>query len=270
MQKIFFHSYKGGCGRSYIMANVAVELASQKDTKVGVVDLDYDAPGMAHFMSKVNPISLEPNTVDLIFLMTKNSPAHLDKAIIDIKDNISLLPINSLQPGTLMDEFITLSLDKHGEFNNRLERILNSFADQRQLDYILIDLRPGTSFLVYTLATLFDKAIQIFKINKQDIYGTKLLNRVLSGRGPNVNVLIPTLVPMTVENYEVKLSKIIRDEFADNDNKPDERYFAPVIDELFFDDGLLMDNSTIVDKTSPQCLKMNNTIKYIARRIQNG
>lgn len=269
MTKIFFHSYKGGCGRSYIMANVAVALANNPNTRVGIVDLDYDAPGTAYFMCKAYNKPIISNDIDLIYLMINNSPAHLNDAIIDVSANISLLPINSRQPRDRMDDFVTLSLDRDGLFNDRLEIMLNNFGRLHQIDYMLIDLRPGTGFLVYTLAKLFDKAVQIFKINAQDILGTKMLNMVLSAKGPNVNVLIPTLVPMTIDDYEVKLRDIINAEIHGASNKPDEEYFTPVIDALFFDDRLLKDNPSI-DRSSLQYLQINKTIKYISRRIKNG
>lgn len=44
-KKVMFHSFKGGTGKTNLLANVAVTLAL-KGLKVGVVDLDLKAPGL--------------------------------------------------------------------------------------------------------------------------------------------------------------------------------------------------------------------------------
>src|SRR5436309_1062165 len=78
-ETVAFYSYKGGVGRSLLLANVAVILA-QAGRRVVCVDLDLDAGGL-HTILGVDPTSMKPNILDLL---TLPSPPTAEQALKDI------------------------------------------------------------------------------------------------------------------------------------------------------------------------------------------
>ncbi|KJU85861.1 Cobyrinic acid a,c-diamide synthase domain protein [Candidatus Magnetobacterium bavaricum] len=265
-RNIFFHSYKGGVGRTYLLANVAIELINS-NYKVGIVDLDYDAPGVSHMLYKhFNNAKLETVDKDLVYLLVDDEPMKTNEAVKKFSnDKLLLLSINPHQPANRMDRLYDLTLK--GGFNKRLFKIINVFIDLYKLDFVLFDLRPGFSFLVYTMANLSDLSFQIFRVTTQDLYGTKILSNALAAKSDNANVLIPSLIPMSIENYEVKLEEILNREFGNKKVKPIHGQFIPLLQTLLIDDSMLVDNLTI-DKGSVEFAKIMETIKSVTERIK--
>jgi MinD-like ATPase involved in chromosome partitioning or flagellar assembly len=58
---ITFYSYKGGTGRSMILANVAWILASN-GKRVLILDWDLEAPGLHHYL---RPYLIDPDPVNV-------------------------------------------------------------------------------------------------------------------------------------------------------------------------------------------------------------
>jgi len=62
---VTFYSYKGGVGRSFLLANVAV-LLSQWGHRVLCVDWDLEAPGLRHYFDDWADPAVRPGVVDLV------------------------------------------------------------------------------------------------------------------------------------------------------------------------------------------------------------
>ena len=172
MRYVFFHSYKGGVGRSFLLANIAFKL-SQLGKNTGIVDLDYDAPGLSHLMFGSMDMKFESREKDMLYLLINNTPGALREAVFTLGDKITMLPTNPAQSPETMESLYQLILDRDGEFEKRLEVILKSYAEIFRIEYLLVDLRPGHSFLLAPLAALSDLAIQIFRLTPQDSTGQK-------------------------------------------------------------------------------------------------
>ncbi|MBV6340926.1 P-loop NTPase [Candidatus Magnetobacterium casense] len=262
-RNVFFHSYKGGVGRTYLLVNVAIELISLGYT-VGIVDLDYDAPGVSHLLYKHFNMKFETVEKDLLYLIVGNAPMEINCAIKKFGDKLLLLPINPYQPPKYIDGLHELALAN--EFTKRFSEIIRLFIELCGLNVVIFDLRPGFSFLVFTMANLSDLAFQIFRVTTQDLYGTKILSKSFAAKSDNANVLIPSLIPMSIEYYEEKLKEILSREFGTETVKPIHGQFIPLLQALLIDDSMLADNLTI-DKASVEFAKINQTIKNITLRI---
>jgi Mrp family chromosome partitioning ATPase len=68
MYTVTFYSYKGGVGRSLLVANCALYLA-QLGLRVVAIDLDLEAPGLHYKFAAAMPQGFAPRrgVVDLIF-----------------------------------------------------------------------------------------------------------------------------------------------------------------------------------------------------------
>lgn len=265
MKRIFFHSYKGGVGRTFILANTAFDLC-QQGYRVGVVDLDYDAPGLAHIMFNSVGCEFKSKEKDLIYLLTNYSPGSINEAIIELQPNLFALPTNPSQ-SRRMDPLYELALNPDGLLDERLELTLKAFGDAAGLDYVLVDLRPGYSFLLTSLFTLADMTIQVFRLAKQDIYGTKTLATAFAAKSKESSLLMPSFVPMGLANYKDILNDVINNNFP-NSNINSE-YFIPVVNELFVDDRILSLNTTINNR-SLAMKQMLKTTQFILKRITNA
>ena len=70
---ITFYSYKGGCGRTMALANLAVLLAAENKS-VLAVDFDLEAPGLWRYFSNFDSTVFEQNgLLDLICAQSDNS-----------------------------------------------------------------------------------------------------------------------------------------------------------------------------------------------------
>ncbi|KJR43327.1 Cobyrinic acid a,c-diamide synthase domain protein [Candidatus Magnetoovum chiemensis] len=265
MKRIFFHSYKGGVGRSYVLANVAYELVN-KGKRIGLVDLDYDAPGLVHLLSSQQR-QVQVRDIDILHILVNQNIAELNSAIISIEPKkMFLLTVNPSQAGAAMEKLYKFIIDTNDTFNSLLEQILRSYADLKTLDYILIDLRPGFSFLISTIVKFSDMTLQLFRTTRQDIYGTKILARAISPMGLDKHILIPTLIPMKYSNYEASLQSLIKGQFTKEGLLVDNKYFIPLIERLFMDDRLIKDFQQN-DAAGKEFTQFNKTIRHITNEI---
>ena len=119
MQTITFYSYKGGVGRSLVLANIAHYLA-RFGKKVVALDLDLEAPGL-HY--KLLPESLlgeaaPKGVVDFVgdFVATGEVPADLDNYVVrvplaeTVRGEIHLMPAGSAPSANYWHKLSALNL----------------------------------------------------------------------------------------------------------------------------------------------------------------
>ena len=73
---VTFYSYKGGVGRSFLLANAAVWLA-RVGFRVLCIDWDLEAPGLFHYFNERGLLARGPRTglVDLLASLERRHPA---------------------------------------------------------------------------------------------------------------------------------------------------------------------------------------------------
>ena len=119
--KIGVYSGKGGVGKTTVAVNLAVTLASQ-GSKVGLLDVDIDCPNVA----KVMGITDKPDYVD-------------NEIIPSEKWGVKVVSMAFFQENP--DEAI---IWRGPMIHNAISQFLQS-TDWDELDYLVVDLPPGTS-----------------------------------------------------------------------------------------------------------------------------
>jgi hypothetical protein len=156
MQTVTFYAYKGGTGRSLVVANVAAYLA-RFGQKVFVVDLDLEAPGLHYkFSSTTEPLPVERGVVDYFdsYVETGTLPDSLAEYHIpvllppEVRGSIDLMPAGAAPSPEYWHKLA--KLDWHelfyqpgakgvAVFLELKERIRQEFSP----DFLLIDARTG-------------------------------------------------------------------------------------------------------------------------------
>lgn len=223
---VTFYSYKGGVGRSMILANVAA-LLSNWGQRVLMLDWDLEAPGLQKYFQRwISPNSgTKDGVVDLV-------TAHGDSAALDWRS--CLLTVRPRQGR----EIHLISAGKDDESYASRLRAINwerLFAEQRfgnyleamrrewksEYDFILVDSRTGVTDIggICTIH-LPDVLVAVFTANEQSLAGVQ---RVLeSARRNHARLpvdrrkLVVVPVPSRDEtNNEYKLAEEWRARFSD-------------------------------------------------------
>jgi MinD-like ATPase involved in chromosome partitioning or flagellar assembly len=169
---VTFYSYKGGVGRSFTLANVAVLLA-RWGYRVLVVDWDLEAPGLHHYFASVLPTLPDAGVIDLAydFLAGKRDPiAHEVQTELD-DGSIALLTAgrqDETYAGRVQNiDWADLYQRGFAEF---LERCRAAWV--AAYDFVLIDSRTGISDIGgICTAQLPDRLVVVFTANQQSVEG---------------------------------------------------------------------------------------------------
>ncbi|MSV28373.1 MAG: tetratricopeptide repeat protein, partial [Bryobacterales bacterium] len=230
---VTFYSYKGGTGRSMVLANVAWILAS-KGNRVLAIDWDLEAPGLHRYFRPFladRDLSDSPGLIDFVIdyvekVLTPGSP-------VQEKDATWTVPYADLQNYSyaLRDwqfpQGGTLDFVPAGRQSSDYSRNVNSFdwedfydtlggysfLDLVRLrlkdayDYVLIDSRTGVSDTsgICTIQ-MPDTLVLCLTLNNQAIDGTARIGRsVLAARRLRNQPVRLIAVPMRVRRTEIEL-----------------------------------------------------------------
>ncbi|HXU32278.1 MAG TPA: AAA family ATPase, partial [Thermoanaerobaculia bacterium] len=184
---ITFYSYKGGVGRTFVMANVAVVLA-RWGYRVLCVDWDLEAPGLWHYFE---PWLKDSSRGMLQFLETFVRTGNADwrnySTPVDLPDMGNRLHV--IHAGSRQDDYVKGVQDLHWA---RLyeERDLGAFLERVRdewksaFDFILVDSRTGiTDIGGICTVQLPDILICALVANQQNLDGiVEISNRALKAR----------------------------------------------------------------------------------------
>ncbi len=162
--KIGVYSAKGGVGKTTISINLAYSLA-QKGLKVGLLDADIDCPNITIFLGIEDSISNEYPLKPIVYKDVKViSTAML---VDDLKKPI-------IWRGPMIAKMITDFL-KNTEWGN--------------LDYLIIDLPPGTSDAPLTIMQLLDLSGFIIVTTPQKVSSINSIRSGLMARRLNMPII---------------------------------------------------------------------------------
>jgi MinD-like ATPase involved in chromosome partitioning or flagellar assembly len=247
---ITFYSYKGGTGRTMLLANVAWILASN-GYKVLIIDWDLEAPGLHRYLRPFlldHELKNTPGLVDFVWDAAKKvvTPYHSDKDAtikvhneIDIQDYIvginwefnsngliDFIPAGQ-QNGTYPQKVNTFDWDN---FYERLGggKILQAARDslRANYDYILIDSRTGVSDTSSICTVqLPDVVVICFTLNNQSISGAgAVAASIRAQKGDRFPIYpIPTRLENAEEDKKDRALKVAREVFN--------RYLDPLVAE---------------------------------------
>lgn len=169
---VTFYSYKGGVGRSFTLANVAVLLA-RWGYRVLTIDWDLEAPGLHHYFADVLPKEPKGGVVDLAydFLAGADKPsAHVLR--LELNEGTVALLAAGKQDNTYTGRVQGINwedLYQRG-FAEFLERCRETWI--KNYDFVLIDSRTGISDIGgICTAQLPDRLVVVFTANEQSVNG---------------------------------------------------------------------------------------------------
>ncbi|MFC7614472.1 tyrosine-protein kinase family protein [Actinokineospora soli] len=166
---VTFYSYKGGVGRSFTLANIAVLLA-RWGYRVLTVDWDLEAPGLHHYFKPVLPHEPEGGVVDLAHDFLAGAQAPRDHAVkLDVEGGeLALLAAGAGHSYASRVQQIDWSDLYERGFATFLERCREEWT--RDYDFVLIDSRTGISDIGgICTAQLPDRLVVVFTANEQNL-----------------------------------------------------------------------------------------------------
>ncbi len=198
MRTLTFYSYKGGTGRSLLLANTALHLALLGQ-RVVALDFDFEAPGL-HFKLNVSPpgkrtVEEIPERGAVDYLLTAVLGVGTPKSLLDYvvsvslppaaKGSLHLFPAGSAPTGgywkslsALVSQDLLNDPDGSGiaaclELKARIEKELRA-------DFLLIDSGKGVTALAgVTTTVLADTVVCLMLANRESQLGARAVLRSL-------------------------------------------------------------------------------------------
>jgi hypothetical protein len=198
---VTFYSFKGGVGRTFAVANIAVILA-QWGYRVLAVDWDIEAPGLHHYFTEYAP-SLPPGVLNFLEDCSQDSPRTWDAyvrriSIPGVDGHLALMPASAIGEGDYVDAVQRLAWDNlylEHDLGARLETLRAAWI--QNFDVVLLDSRTGvTDFSGLTTAQLPDVLAFLFTANNQSLLGCcDIARRAMEARR-KLPVDRPALIPL--------------------------------------------------------------------------
>ncbi len=198
---VTFYSYKGGVGRTFALANIAVLLARRKK-RVLVIDWDLEAPGLhRYFKDNFKGNYPKRGIIHLLSDAAKNPEIKWEPFVseVQIENNLSF---DFIYSGDQSEDYIEKlrSFSWTNFFQNQHGgKVLDLWrtAWKQSFDFVLIDSRTGltdaggvcTVFLPDILVFVFSTNQQSFNRGIQIIHGVQSSRRDLSVSRPPAAIL---------------------------------------------------------------------------------
>ncbi|WP_367131862.1 tyrosine-protein kinase family protein [Saccharothrix sp. HUAS TT1] len=167
---ITFYSYKGGVGRSFTLANVAVLLA-RWGYRVLTVDWDLEAPGLHHYFRPVLSEEPEGGVIDLAHDFMAGAEEPRPHAVrVDVEGSTLALLAAGRDDASYMERM--QGIDWEDLYRNGFATFLERCREQWTADYdfVLIDSRTGISDIAgICTAQLPDRLAVVFTANEQNL-----------------------------------------------------------------------------------------------------
>ncbi len=221
MKTITFYSYKGGVGRSLVLANLAQRLV-EFGKSVCMLDFDLEAPGLPFKFDGKNILSMEKKgIVDFVteYQSTKKAPQTLDgDYYIRLNENSKYQkPLHLITAGNTNNtaywknlaaiDWKEMFYEPDGNGYRLMLHLKALIEKELKPDYLLVDSRTGvTDITGITLSVLADEVVVVSANNKENIYGSKLIMKGVWNTAPEDEKLplhfVLSRVPFTEEPEE--------------------------------------------------------------------
>ncbi|HEV3358143.1 MAG TPA: CATRA system-associated protein [Pseudonocardiaceae bacterium] len=169
---ITFYSYKGGVGRSFTLANIAVLLA-RWGYRVLTIDWDLEAPGLHHYFASELPHEPEGGVIDLAYDFLAGAKEPSPHAIrLKTEDGAVSLLAAGRQDTNYTGRVQAIDWEElyRRGFAEFLERCREQWTENH--DFVLIDSRTGISDIGgICTAQLPDRLVVVFTANEQSVTG---------------------------------------------------------------------------------------------------
>ena len=206
-RSIAVHSYKGGTGKSTLIANVAVALAL-KGRRVGVMDMDLEGPGL-HIFFDVDPDKLRFTVNDVLA-----GVAPIEAACVRMSEKFHLNGGEIYySPASVKVAEIMRTL-KTGYELDTFEQAIRRIQEKYGLHYLFIDTHPGIQQDTLLALGVCDHHLIVSRVDQQDIFGTGVLIEVSSTLDKPAHLVL-NMIPSRVREGEVlKFARSLGAHFA--------------------------------------------------------
>ncbi len=163
-----FHSYKGGTGKTTLVANLAAYYA-KNGYKVCLLDMDLYAPSLVSYF-QITPKKYLNNLL--------HDESTIDETLIDITEKLDISGEFFLGLASPEKEDIQ-SIEIKQDQKWQLEALRRFLVIKRRLlseygfDYIFLDTSPGIRYWSINSLAASDILFMLMKVNNMDIVGTK-------------------------------------------------------------------------------------------------
>ncbi len=191
---VTFYSYKGGVGRTTVLVNTSILLAQASDKRVGMIDLDLEAPSMhVLFGLDLNPNQSILRTLcdrDLEILSNRVIDLAKENKEVSIRINENRCFLVPCLPDYSLANEVTDKV-RSGDF----ETLIQDFKQAYGLDYLFLDSRPGYTPLSGIANVLADKVVLVFRLDEQNLLGIKDAYNLLHEKARKKVILVANEVP---------------------------------------------------------------------------
>ena len=210
---VTFHSFKGGVGRTTLVAAYALRLATaDPPLRVAVVDLDLEAPGLASLLGVTTPRGVLDVLVDHLATGRIDLAEAAEKAALegDPGGRITVFGAGRVDD-TYLQKLARLdfSSTEPGLANPVGQALVDMLlAIKGDCDVILLDSRAGLHDLAgMSLHGLAHVEVLVFRGTEQNLAGMAQTLRTLGSRGASRLVLVETLLPADEELSDRRKNK---------------------------------------------------------------
>jgi septum site-determining protein MinD len=195
---ISIHSFRGGTGKSNILANVAALLAAG-GRRVGVVDTDIQSPGI-HVLFDINEEAMVHSLNDYLWGKCDITQAAYDVTSHlgpDLKGQVFLIP-SSIKAGEIARVL------REGYDVGLLNDGIHNLVEDLKLDLLMIDTHPGLNEETLLSIAISNVLAIILRPDQQDYQGTGVTVEVARKLGVPRMLLVVNKVPAVFDPAEVK------------------------------------------------------------------
>lgn len=231
MKVITAHSYRGGTGKTNVIANLSLVLA-KNNWKVAAVDSDVTHPSL-HIMYGLGEPQPHPTLTE--FLLGKCDSIEM---VHELSQQYKTSGKLYLVPAKLDEDLITRII-REGYDLGKLFKGLREVAKKAKLDFMLIDTRPGLDERTMLILAMTDILLMLTRNDEADFRGTlALLDIVERFKIPRKCILPCMISSKQFENAKKEFAKQFKDyRISFLDSLPFSRKLydqhSPSIDTLF-------------------------------------
>ncbi len=201
MKIITVHSFKGGTGKTNITANLSLAFASA-GYKVGVVDSDMVHPSL-HIMYGLGDQQPYPTLTEFLLEKCKATEiVHDISSMYNLQNKLYLIPSN-------LDDGIITEIIRKGFDIGHLFIGLREIGNNKNLDLLLIDTKPGLDEKTMLFFTMTNALLIVMRNDEADIRGTTELLKITAHFRVPTQYIIPNMIDHSREVNLIKELKSI-------------------------------------------------------------